>query len=231
MLWVSTIDLERNIIFMTGIRRDKLSEKNQLTPRTIKAVKHVTKDVYQYSESRPTYSKIFLKTIHKPVESQKDIYTFYAGYMLWLVFPSVATISELIASVLHRLLEQPKLINELINDQNEAFGDLASVDDIKNYLTSAESIRKLVKLDSVCRESFRISNDITASDRTNSDSNNVILSNGIIIPPSYHDSKVQKDTLENYDKFEPFRHLETQLTTTKTGEDSMLFGIGKHVCP
>ena len=118
----------------------------------------------------------------QPAGSQKDIYTFYAGYIMWLVFPSVATIGQLIASVLHRLLEQPELIDELISEQREVFGDIASGDDVKDHLTTTESIRKLVKLDSICRESFRANNDNTGSDRTNSGCDSVVLSNGVVIP-------------------------------------------------
>ncbi|KAG2225624.1 hypothetical protein INT45_013735 [Circinella minor] len=92
-------------------------------------------------------------------------------------------LQDLIENYPQPVEKQPKLIDELINEQNEVFGDLVFEDDIKNYLTSVESIRKLVELDSVCRESFRANNDITASDRTNSGSDNVILSNGVIIPP------------------------------------------------
>ncbi|KAI9250131.1 cytochrome P450 [Phascolomyces articulosus] len=161
--------------------------------------------------------------------------------MLWLFFPSIAPVNELISSVLHRLLRHQEIMNELINEQSEVFGDHLYPDAGSTDCFTIESVRKLVKLDSVCRESFRTNKGFTATDRTNVGGESVILSNGVAIPPgqdvllnswiNHQDSKLQRDNIGNYEKFEPFRHLETNHRVTRTGDDFMLFGVGKHVCP
>ncbi|KAI9250128.1 cytochrome P450 [Phascolomyces articulosus] len=176
-----------------------------------------------------------------PTLSRKDIYTYYAGWMTCLFFPSVPTIANLISAVFHRLLQHPEIIEELINEQNEVFGDPHYSNRGGGGCFTIESARKLVKLDSVCRESFRTNKEFTASDRTNVGSESVILSNGVIIPPgqdvllnlwiNHQDNNLQKDTIGSYEKFEPYRHLETNHSVTKSGDDFLLFGIGKHVCP
>ncbi|KAI9248824.1 cytochrome P450 [Phascolomyces articulosus] len=165
--------------------------------------------------------------------------------MLWLFFPSIAPIDDLISSVLHRILQYPNILSELILEQNQVLGHLSpsstSSCSIPEDCFTTEAIRKLVKLDSVCRESFRANNQYTASDRTNIGSEDMILSNGIAIPSgqnillngwiNHRDDELQKDNLGNYDTFEPFRHIGTNHTVTKTGNDFLLFGVGRHVCP
>ncbi|KAI9250130.1 cytochrome P450 [Phascolomyces articulosus] len=176
-----------------------------------------------------------------PAASTKDIYTYYAGWITWLFFPSLATVVNLISVVFHRLLRHPEIMKEIINEQNQVFGNHYSDDNSKDCFTIV-SVRKLVKLDSVCRESFRTNKEFNVSERANVGRESVILSNGVVIPPgefyvlfnlwiNHQDSILQKDTIGSYEKFEPFRHLETSQSVTKTGDDFLLFGLGKHVCP
>ena len=48
---------------------------------------------------------------------------------------------------------------------------------------------------------------------------------------NHHDNDLQKDSIGNYNKFEPFRYVGMGRPSTKIGDDYLVFGEGKHACP
>ncbi|KAI8147549.1 cytochrome P450 [Fennellomyces sp. T-0311] len=162
-----------------------------------------------------------------------DIYNYYANWMIVLIFASVHTTTEHGTIVLYRLLQHPDIIEELLREQNEVLGG--------STLFTGEVVRKLVKLDSVCREALRFKNDFFALPHRNVSGGNIALSNGVVIKPgdnvllnvwsNHRDSNLQRDIHGNHDTFEPFRFVNTDRPATKIGDDYLVFGEGKHACP
>ncbi|KAI9470411.1 cytochrome P450 [Zychaea mexicana] len=178
---------------------------------------------------------------HPPPPSYPgNCYTYFTNWVIALIFASVATTTEHGALVLYRMLQHPEIVDELVQEQKDVFGeDILNSKD--NNVFTGESLRKLVKLVSVCREAIRMRNEYLTLPHTNIGKQSFTLSNGVVIPPgqevlldvwaNHHDSRLQRDNLGNYDKFEPFRHLEIGRSSTKIGDDYLVFGEGKHACP
>ena len=118
-----------------------------------------------------------------PATYSGDIYTYYSHWMIGLIFAAVHTTSEHGTMILYRLLKHPEIINELIEEQKQVFGNsFDSGSDNYNDITG-ELLKKLVKLDSVCRETLRVKNDFLTLPHSNISNKNIVLSNGVVIPP------------------------------------------------
>ncbi|KAG2224162.1 hypothetical protein INT45_000177, partial [Circinella minor] len=182
-----------------------------------------------------------LENYPPPATYNSDIYTYYSHWMIGLIFAAVHTTSEHGTMILYRLLKHPEIINELIEEQKQVFKDNfnscnGDYDDI-----TTESLKKLVKLDSVCRETLRVKNDFLTLPHANISNKHIVLSNGVAIPPgqdvllnawaNQHDSDFQKDSKGNYYEFMPFRYVGIDRPSTKIGDDYLVFGEGKHACP
>ena len=123
---------------------------------------------------------------YPPVADCKtDKYTYFAHWMIVLVFASVFTTTEHATIVLYRILQHPEVIDELIEEQKEIYGHdiILNKNNNSEEIFTADSIKKLIKLDSVCRESLRTKNEYFQLPHTNSSKQNITLSNGVVIPP------------------------------------------------
>ncbi|KAI9470409.1 cytochrome P450 [Zychaea mexicana] len=172
-----------------------------------------------------------------PASSDTNIYTYFTHWMIALTFAAIHTTSEHATVVLYRLLQQPEIIDELLQEQKEVFGD----DHTNSNVFTGDAIKKLVKLDSVCREALRAKNVFLDLPHSNTGGQSITLSNGVVIPSghdvllnqwmNHHDNELQKDTAGNYDNFEPFRYVDMHCPSTKIGDGYLTFGEGKHACP
>lgn len=107
-------------------------------------------------------------------------------WFLILVFASIHTTSQNTTVTMYRLLQDPKVIDELLEEQNQVFekhhGSNYDDHDITKLLTG-EVIKDLVKLDSVCREAMRFSSFYAELPHTYIGKSPLTMSNGAIINP------------------------------------------------
>ena len=103
--------------------------------------------------------------------------------MMGLIFASIHTTSENGTIVLYRILQNPKLIQDLLEEQTEVL-ERHGVDPNREAkdVFSFEIIKDMPKLDSIVRESLRLRNEFYELPHSNITSEKVILSNGTVIP-------------------------------------------------
>ncbi|KAG2219510.1 hypothetical protein INT45_002827, partial [Circinella minor] len=186
---------------------------------------------------------------HADPPSYQDMYTFILNQLLFLTFVSIHTTTENGTIVLYRLLQHPQIIKELLEEQKyvleqeqedqQKTSQQKGSTNMKNNLTSevftADTIKKMVKLDSVCRETFRLRSQFYELSHTNVSDHNIVLSNGTVIPPDgdilinlWYNHHNGNDDLE---EFKPFRYVDSGYPSTKVGDNYLVFGEGKHACP
>ena len=114
--------------------------------------------------------------------------------LLFLTFASIHTTTENGTIVLYRLLQNPKLIEVLLEEQKYVLEqeqhDQQKMSQEKesnkknrtNEIFTSDIIKKMVKLDSVCREALRLRSQFYELPHTNVSDHNIVLSNGTIIP-------------------------------------------------
>ncbi|KAI9495643.1 cytochrome P450 [Zychaea mexicana] len=181
---------------------------------------------------------------HAEVPRGRDIYTHIVNEIIVLIFASIHTTSENGTIVLYRILQNPELINELLEEQQETI-EHAGLDPNgkSNEVFTFDTIKGMVKLDSFCREALRLRSEFYELAHTNISKQNVVLSNGTIIPPdgdvlinSWYNQQsnsweeMRKDG-EDRAQFKPFRYLNTGYPSTKVSDDYLVFGEGRRACP
>ncbi|KAI9249141.1 cytochrome P450 [Phascolomyces articulosus] len=167
-----------------------------------------------------------------------DIYTAVLNQLLILIFASIHTTSENTSITLYRLLQNPSVIDELLQEQEQVLRKAGY--DPKSGKNSCEVftfdiIKNMPRLDSVCRESLRLRSQFFELAHTNIRDHKVTLSNGVIIPS---DGDVLINTWHNHHQggddigeFNPFRYVDTGYPATKVGDNYLVFGEGRHACP
>ncbi|KAI9490233.1 cytochrome P450, partial [Zychaea mexicana] len=138
----------------------------------------------------------------------------------------------------------PELIDELLKEQQETIENAGLDPNGKsNEVFTYDTIKDMVKLDSVCRETMRLRNRFYDLLHTNISEKKVVLSNGTIIPPggdvfinSWYNQRSniwEEMHIDGEDRaeFKPFRYLNTGYSSSKISDDYLVFGEGKHACP
>ncbi|KAI9490971.1 cytochrome P450 [Zychaea mexicana] len=177
-----------------------------------------------------------------PPEPGTSVAEHCVNWMFSLIFASVHTTSENATVVIYRLLENPELMDELLEEQNEVLRRHGVEAGKGSEAFSFDIIKEFVKLDSVCREALRLKNQYYELSHTNISGKNIVLSNGVVIPPgqdvyinywyNHRDSNYNKaSTGIDLAEFQPWRFVNTGRPSTKVSDDFLLFGEGKHACP
>ncbi|KAJ8660802.1 hypothetical protein O0I10_003445 [Lichtheimia ornata] len=165
-------------------------------------------------------------------------------WLLALFFASIHTTSENSTIVLYRIMQNPEIIDVLLEEQNEVlekhYGTNIDYSDTTKLFTG-EVIKDLVKLDSVCREAMRSRNSYLELPHTYVGKSRITLSCGAVIEPghdvlinmwgNHRDAKIQRDTIGDHHDFKPFRFVGLDRQSTKIGDDFLMFGQGRHACP
>ncbi|KAI9257383.1 cytochrome P450 [Phascolomyces articulosus] len=224
--------------YSSRVRNRKMQLVEAMKPVIEQRLQGLTGKIPNWSKPDDILQEI-IENYPPPPHCKADIYTYYTHWMIALIFASVHTTTEHATIVLYRLLEQPEIMAELIEEQKLVYGDNLYCNNDEVF--TSDSIKQLVKLDSVCREALRAKNEFLSLPHTNSSNQNIILSNGVVIPPghdvlvnfwmNHRDTDLQKDTIGNYNKFEPFRYVDMHRPATKIGDDFLVFGEGRHACP
>ena len=118
-----------------------------------------------------------------PAEPGTSVEEHCINWMFSLIFASVHTTSENATIVIYRLLENPELMKELLQEQNEVLHRHGVEAGKGSEAFSFNIIKEFVKLDSVCREALRLKNQYLELPHANVSGKNVVLSNGVVIPP------------------------------------------------
>ncbi|KAI8147964.1 cytochrome P450 [Fennellomyces sp. T-0311] len=162
------------------------------------------------------------------------------NWMFALIFASIHTTAENATVVIYKILQHPRLMEELLEEQNEVLERHGLQATEGSDAFTFDIIKEFSKLDSVCREAMRLKNQYYELPHCNVGNNSIVLSNGTVIPPghdvyinawfNHHDSSYE-DATGDRNEFKPFRFVNAGRPSTKVGDDFLLFGEGKHACP
>jgi cytochrome P450 len=144
------------------------------------------------------------------------------------IFVSIHTTSNSCTHAIMNLASRPEYAQELYEEQLEVHKEAD-----KNGILPFDALNNMKKLDSFIRESLRLSEGfatlphVTLKDYT--------FSNGLQVPKNrlaflYVDDVYLDESLQgpNPKSFEPFRHVDTNVSATKVSKNFILFGGGKH---
>lgn len=178
---------------------------------------------------------------HPNSNTKSNIYDYVVDTLTALIFAALHTTSENSTVVLYRLLQHPELMDELVAEQDAVLVEHGLPKDSSARVMTRQIIKQFEKLDSVCRESFRIRNDYLGLSHTYEGKKDFVLSNGAIIKPgekaiiniwgNHRRNNTSQLSGQNYFGFDPYRFVKQDKQATKISEDFLLFGLGKHACP
>ncbi|RIA90939.1 cytochrome P450 [Glomus cerebriforme] len=158
-------------------------------------------------------------------------YAAVANKLCIFIFASVHTTSRGCTNAVIDLASRPEYMQELYEEQLE----IRKKAD-KNGILPFESLKEMKNLDSFIRESLRLTGDIAALPHLAL--KDFTFSNGLQVPKDrvidlYFDDVIQDEALQgiNPKSFEPFRHLNANVTASKVSKNFVVFGGGKHACP
>ncbi|KAI8337990.1 cytochrome P450 [Chlamydoabsidia padenii] len=157
-----------------------------------------------------------------------------------IIFAALHTTSENGTLVFYRLLDNPQVMEDLLEEQNQVLEKAGYDGDVGPEVFTREILNKFTKLDSVIRETCRLRNDYIALPHKNISNKIITLSGGAMIRPgerayvtpfsNHRDANIQKVN-GNINGFDPYRFLDQDKNSTKIGEDFLFFGMGKRACP
>ncbi|ORX79133.1 cytochrome P450 [Basidiobolus meristosporus CBS 931.73] len=159
--------------------------------------------------------------------------------LITLIFASVHTTSMNSNFALYFIAAYPGYVEELLEEQDKVFQELGITDTSDPVATwTFEVVKRLEKLDSFVRESFRYRDDHLALPHRQVEFKDITLSNGMLIPKGQHISLDHEEVYRseewqgpNPDKFDPWRFVGKNKQATKIGADYLPFGIGRFACP
>ncbi|KAK9693329.1 hypothetical protein K7432_013972 [Basidiobolus ranarum] len=159
--------------------------------------------------------------------------------LILLIFASIHTTSMNSNFTLYYIAAYPEYVDELLKEQDEVFKELG-ITDTSNPVTTwtSDVIRKLEKLDSFVRETFRFRDDHLALPHRHMEFKDIKLANGMVVPNGQHVSLDHEEIYNNEEwqganpeKFDPWRFVGKNKQATKIGADFLPFGIGRFACP
>ena len=120
-----------------------------------------------------------------------------------LIFASIHTTSENGTIVLYRILQQPELIEELLEEQKEILENNGiNPNGAARDVFTFEIVKGLPKLDSIVRESMRLRNEFYELPHSNVGKDKIVLSNGTVIPPGNNQKqKIEKRKRKKKSKY------------------------------
>nr|ATF27934.1 steroid 11 beta hydroxylase [Absidia caerulea] len=174
------------------------------------------------------------------IPAHVDVTDHCCDWMTQIIFAALHTTSENGTLSFYRLLDNPKVLEDLLEEQNQVLEDAGYDSSVGPEVFTREILNKFVKMDSVIRETSRLRNDYIGLPHKNISSKTITLSGGAMIRPgerayvnaysNHRDGTIQKVT-DNLKSFEPYRFVNQDRNSTKIGEDFIFFGMGKHACP
>ncbi|KAG2219502.1 hypothetical protein INT45_002819 [Circinella minor] len=220
--------------FSTEIKNVRNTLKSALIPEIKKRKENAEKDP---NWQRPTDMLQQLIDSDPSTPLNDTFYEKVLNFLLLLVFASIHTTTENGIIVLYRLLQKPEIFDDLLKEQQQVLAEngLDPQGPSEDVFT-CDVLKKMPKLDSVVRESLRLRNQFYELPHTNIRNRNVVLSNGVSIPPDmdvlinvWHNHHEGEET--DLGEFKPFRYVDTRYPASKVADNYLVFGEGKHACP
>ncbi|OZJ05603.1 hypothetical protein BZG36_01483 [Bifiguratus adelaidae] len=169
-------------------------------------------------------------------EERGDMLRYIAQDIVVLVFVSIHTTSHNSNLALWYLALHPEYVDELLDEQKQVFSETSDEDQGTPWTGTA--IKKMVKLDSFVRETFRMRGDGADLPHKVISEKDCVLSNGMVVPKG---EIIQLNLLEvntdadvpggHPEEFRPWRFVAANKNAIKVGADYLPFGMGKHACP
>ncbi|KAI8394317.1 cytochrome P450 [Radiomyces spectabilis] len=169
-----------------------------------------------------------------------DYTTYLVDWITQLIFAALHTTSENCTVALYRILDTPGLVDELFEEQQQVLKQEGYSEDVGPEVFNRELLKNFVKLDSACREAFRMRNDFIGLPHLYTGDKQITLSNGVLVQPGEevlinvwqnHKQNFSKNSNEDYSKYVPMRFLGQDKQATKVSEEYLFFGLGRHACP
>ncbi|KAI8140540.1 cytochrome P450 [Fennellomyces sp. T-0311] len=187
---------------------------------------------------------VLQKLIDLGVSPGQEFYETIISEVIAIIFASMSTTTQEATAILYHLLQDSGYLNEILQEQRELIEQhTANLSAENEEVFTTELLRKMIKLESFCRESLRFGNQFYDNGHTNIGDTSIILSNGTMIEPDgdvliniyyNHRSESWSGTSTGYGRaeFKPFRFVGTGKRSTSVGDDDYLpFGQGRHACP
>ena len=199
-------------------------------------VKHIKKQVCKRLQEKEKYGDSW----KRPDDVLQDFmeeenfdpdninYEEMADKICFFIFVSVHSTASTCTNAIMDLASRPEYMKELYEEQLEVHKEAD-----ENGILPFEALDKMKKLDSFIRESLRLDGIIAGlshlvlKDHT--------FSNGLQVPKDYSvelyfDDIYRDESLQgpNPKSFEPFRHVNTNITASKVTRNFVQFGGGKH---
>ncbi|KAL0094107.1 hypothetical protein F4703DRAFT_1924829 [Phycomyces blakesleeanus] len=223
---------------------------NIYTRRLIKQLKQDVENIlvveYRLSEARrnPDWKKP-TDVLQDLLENSKppahmDLMDYLVCIITILIFVALHSTIENTTVLLYRILENPEIMDELDLEQREVIEQEGLDTNCGSELFTRDILKKFTKLDSVCRETFRMKNQYITLPHEYDGKVPLTLSNGAVINPgddvlidvwTNHRYKKETTSVKDADEFRPFRFVNQNKQSTKVGEDYLFFGMGRHACP
>ncbi|ORX60471.1 cytochrome P450 [Hesseltinella vesiculosa] len=170
-----------------------------------------------------------------------DLINYLVSWVTILVFSSMFTTAETAAVAIYRLVQFPEMAEELYQEQVEVLEAAGFDASAGPEVFTEDMVKKLVKLESVIRETGRAGPRCVRLPHTNITNETIVLSCGACIPPgencfinvyaNHNDPDLQR-SIDDLSEFKPFRFVGLETNSAVMASDSFLvFGLGKHSCP
>ncbi|CAB4426682.1 unnamed protein product [Rhizophagus irregularis] len=221
--------LLNRILVSSGLYNPAIKHKNVL-------IKHIKNQVCNRLQEKAKYGDSWKRPddLLQDIIEQENIdlnnvnYLVLADKILVFLYASIHTTSNGFANCLMDLASHPQYMQELFEEQLEVHKE-ADENDVLPF----EAFDNMKKLDSFIRESLRLTGHILALDH--SLLKDYTFSNGLQLPKDhtvkiYVDDYCQDELLQgpNPKSFEPFRHLDKNVSASKISKNFIIFGGGKH---
>lgn len=103
--------------------------------------------------------------------------------MTQIIFAALHTTSENGTLSFYRLLDNPQVLEDLLEEQNQVLEEAGYDKTVGPEVFTREILNKFVKMDSVIRETSRLRNDYIGLPHLNTSKKTITLSGGAMIRP------------------------------------------------
>ncbi|KAG0163763.1 hypothetical protein DFQ28_009719 [Apophysomyces sp. BC1034] len=243
--WFNTLYMRVVYPRLTAIKRHRANIRKAIEPEIRKRLARMKEN----ADSKMPEDMLQYMIQTYPGELTDAYFESLTTWLISMIFVGVHTTTEATTHVVYQLVVHHECIEELLEEQEEVLREEAAARGIiydptkasDDGLFSPEVYKKLVKLDSFIRETFRARSRGFNHAHTHTGKKDIVLRSGAVIHPGeevyinmwhvHHDEKTQKAANEDIYNFHPYRYVGLGKQATKIGDDFVTFGLGRHACP
>jgi cytochrome P450 len=198
--------------------------------------KHIINQIEKRLQEKQTYGDLWKRPndLLQSYMEQENLggdnldYETIVDKLCFFIFVSVHSTSRGCANAIIDLASRPEYMQELYEEQLEIHKQAD-----ENGILPFEALNEMKKLDCFIRESLRLSGSIAALQHITT--KDYTFSNGLQVPKDhaveiYIDDTIRDESSQgpNPKSFEPFRHLNKNVSASKISKSYIVFGNGKH---